>query len=242
MKRFFVPPDSIIGNAATLPEEHGKHIRNVLRLKPGDDILIFDGSGKEYQAKIKTLYPVIDCQITCGIGKRPIRKIDICLVQGIAKGDKMDTIIQKGTEIGISRFIPCLTERTIVKLDKDSRRKKQERWQKIARSAAEQSGALAVPDISEIRAFAEVIAGLDKTGLNIIPWEEEQGQRIKDVLENVTPKTITIFIGPEGGFSAEEIDLARRNKVIPVSLGRQILRTETAGLVTAAILKYEFEW
>jgi 16S rRNA (uracil1498-N3)-methyltransferase len=241
MHRFYVPPNNINDKSVHLPAEHEKHIRDVLRLKPGDDILVFDGSGKEYQVKIKTLYPVIGCRIMTSTVKVP-HKIDICLIQGIAKGDKMDTIIQKGTEIGISRFIPCLTERTIVKLDKETSSKKRERWQKIARSAAEQSGALAVPEIGAISTFAEVIAGLDRTSLNLIPWEEEQGQRIKAVLENSPAGKVNIFIGPEGGFSAEEIGLARRNNVLPVSLGPRILRTETAGLVAAAIIKYEFEW
>ncbi len=241
MKRFYVPPECITGEEATIPEEQRKHIENVLRLKPGAEILVFDGNGKEYKARIKTLYPSISCHIICPSPNSTFDRVNITLVQGIAKGEKMDLIIQKCTEIGISTFIPCLTERTIIKLDKAGAAKKRERWQKIVRSATEQSYGTIVPEVTEVRPFNDVIKGLSKQSLNLIPWEEEKCQSIKQVLRKADSREITVFIGPEGGFSEQEVQAAREYGAIPVSLGRRILRTETAGLVAAAIIKYELD-
>ncbi len=242
MNRFYVPPKNIQDNKVFMPEEHINHIKNVLRMKPGNSCVIFDGSGAEYTVKLTKIQSnSIEGEITGKSDLPTAEKVKVVLVQGMAKGEKMDLIIQKCSEIGVDVFIPCRCARTIVKLDQAGAARKQERWQKIAQAAAEQSHSRTLPIVEPVADFASLLKQIKPGQLALIPWEDEKSTSIKKILKNTTVDTITIFIGPEGGFSDQEIAIAKEAGVIPVSLGPRILRTETAGIVTAAIIRYELD-
>lgn len=239
--RFYVPPENIRENTVILPAEHGNHIKNVLRMKPGDSCMVFDGSGFEYEILLEKIYPGPEGRIINRFITGTPGEARITLVQGLAKGEKMDLIIQKCSEIGVNTFIPCRSERTIVKLDQDNAVKKQERWQKIAQSAAEQSHSTTVPVVEPVTDLATVLKQVKPGQLAIIPWENERSTSLKQVLKGTEAREIIFFIGPEGGFSETEITAAKKAGVLPVSLGQRILRTETAGIVVAAIARYELD-
>lgn len=241
LHRFFVPPNNIQDNTVILTEEHSNHIKNVLRMKPGDHCMVFDGTGFEYEVLLEQIQPEPAGRIINRFITGLQEKVKITLVQGLAKGDKMDLIIQKCSEIGVDTFIPCRCERTIVKLDQDGAIKKQERWQKISQSAAEQSHSITVPQVEPVIDLISVLKQVKPGQLAIIPWENEKATSLKKVLKGSTARDIIFFIGPEGGFTEKEINAARKAGVLPVSLGQHILRTETAGIAVAAILRYELE-
>ncbi len=239
MHRFYVPSKNIQENVVILPAEHSNHIKNVLRMKPGDSCIVFDGSGFEYEVCLEKIYPEPEGRIISLQKTTAPDKVKLTLAQGMAKGEKMDLIIQKCSEIGVDVFIPCRCERTIVKLDPAGAAKRVERWQKIAQSAAEQSHSITVPVVEPVADLATVFKQLKPGQLALIPWEGEKSTSIKKILRNTALDNIIIFIGPEGGFSEQEITMAKEAGVIPVSLGPRILRTETAGIVTATIVRYE---
>jgi 16S rRNA (uracil1498-N3)-methyltransferase len=241
MHRFYVPPENIRDNTVNMPPEHGNHIKNVLRMKPGDSCMVFDGTGFEYEVMLEKIYPEPEGRILNRFIAGIPDKVHFTLVQGLAKGDKMDLLIQKGTEVGVDTFIPCRSERTIVKLDLAGAAKKQDRWQKIAQSAAEQSHSLTVPVVKPVSVLSEVFKQIKPGQLALIPWENERTTSLKKVLRGTESRDIICFIGPEGGFSETEITAAKEAGVIPVSLGQRILRTETAGIVVAAIVRYELD-
>ncbi len=241
LHRFYVPQKNILDNTVILPAEHANHIKNVLRMKPGDSCLVFDGTGFEYKILLEKISPEPEGRIINRYIAGTPDKVRITLVQGLAKGDKMDLIIQKCSEIGTDIFIPCKSERTIVKLDQAGAAKKKERWQKIAQSAAEQSHSITIPLVEPVTDLASVLKQVKPDQLAIIPWENEKSTSIKKVLRDSGAREIIFFIGPEGGFSEQEIAAAKKAGVLPVSLGQHILRTETAGIVVAAIVRYELE-
>jgi 16S rRNA (uracil1498-N3)-methyltransferase len=241
LHRFYVPQENIRDNTVILPAEHGNHIKNVLRMKPGDGCIVFDGTGFEYEIQLEKIYPEPEGRIISRVIAGPPGRIKLTLAQGLAKGDKMDLIIQKCSEIGVDTFIPCRSERTIVKVDLAGAAKKQERWQKIARSAAEQSHSTTVPVVAPVADLNELFKQVTPGQLAIIPWENEKTTGLKNILRGTAARDIIVFIGPEGGFSDKEITAAKYAGVIPVSLGSRILRTETAGIVVSSIVRYELD-
>ncbi|MDD5492606.1 MAG: 16S rRNA (uracil(1498)-N(3))-methyltransferase [bacterium] len=241
LHRFYVPLENIRDNTVILPAEHGNHIKNVLRMKPGDSCMVFDGTGFEYEILLEKIYPEPEGRIINRFITGTPDKVKITLVQGLAKGDKMDLIIQKGSEVGVNVFIPCSCERTIVKLDQPGAAKKQDRWQRIAQSAAEQSHSTIMPLVEPVTDLASVLKKVKPEQLAIIPWENEKITGIKKILRGTKAHDIIVFIGPEGGFSEKEISTAKKAGVIPVSLGTRILRTETAGIVVSSIVRYELD-
>ncbi len=234
MQRFFIKKEDI----PVIRGEDAHHISKVLRLKTGDKIELLDGENNRYQAKIERVNKgEIICQIikTEKIQSHP--KIKITLAQCLPKHTKMDLIIQKATELGVHEIIPVASERSIAKADK------QVRWQKIAKQASQQSGRSYVPNIQALMSFDEIIKLSYKFDLGLIPWELEQEKSLKAVIANLVlaPRNILVIIGPEGGFSHKEAAAAKNSNIIAVSLGKNILRTETAGLAILAMLNYAFE-
>jgi 16S rRNA (uracil1498-N3)-methyltransferase len=232
MPRFFVPKDQI-------PEITGSdahQIKNVLRMQKGDTLEILDGTGAIYQAKIADVRAgKVICEITSSTPQENEAKVKVTIAQCLPKGKKMDLIIQKCTELGTDKIIPVLSERSIAKADK------LERWQKIAKEAAEQSGRSTIPAISPLMHFEEVLKIISNYDLALIPWELEKTNSLKHQLSLVCSlRSLVFLIGPEGGFSHQEIDLARKAGCVPVSLGKNILRTETAGMAALAMLSYAF--
>ncbi len=242
MTRFFISPDQIKDRTVILRGGDRHHLLNVLRQGPGDEITVLNGKGEEYLVRITE---VTTDQVYGEIIKKMERqaepRVKLTLVQSLPKADKFEWILQKNTELGVSRFQPVLTERSNVKLDKSTQERKLERWHKIIREAAEQSGRQIVPVLEPVRSWSEMLAGCD-TGLVLIPWEGEIVQSLKQVLERQPkiPELITVLIGPEGGFSLKEVVEAKEKGAVSLTLGPRILRTETAGLVAASALLYHF--
>ncbi len=242
MHRFFISPEQIESGRVYLNGPDVKHISRVLRLVPGNCITLLDGRGKAYEAVIeKTGREEIVCIIReeCPAGGAP--PLRVTLAQGIPKGDKMDLVVQKSTELGVSRVIPLICTRSVVKLEGDKLRKRQGRWQRIALESAKQCRRPDVPEVWEPTDWERVLAELPPQAAAVIPWEDEKVESLKDFLQqNVANKEIYVFIGPEGGFDAAEVERARARGVRPVTLGSRILRSETAGLVVLTMIFYQW--
>lgn len=245
MPKFFVDVNQINNDEIYIIGEDVKHIKNVLRNKIGDELIVCDGIKTDYRCEIRE---VLSDKIILNIIEKEESqaepKIKVDLYQGYPKSDKMDLIVQKCTEVGISNIIPTLMKRTVVKLDDKDKNKKVQRWQKIAEEAAKQSKRVCIPKINEVISSKNMFENLKKYDNVLVPYECEKDSFVNNVLtkldkENI--KNIAIVIGPEGGISDEEIEeMAKLTNLRKISLGKRILRTETAGLVTLAVIMYEF--
>lgn len=245
MHHFFVSPDQIGESEIWLGGSDVNHIRNVLRMEAGEQICVSNGvDSKEYRCELNGFEKD---RITAKImwieevGMELPSKI--YLFQGLPKSDKMELIIQKAVELGVYEIIPVATKRAVVKLDEKKEQSKRKRWNTISESAAKQSKRMVIPEVKKVMSFKEsavYAAGLD---IKLIPYELENGMAAtKQIVDAVIPgRSIAVFIGPEGGFAEEEIELAREYGMKPVSLGKRILRTETAGLAVLSILMYHLE-
>lgn len=230
MHRFFVNKEQI----PVITGSDAHQIKDVLRMKTGDKIDLLDGTGAVYACRIKTIQKnKVDCEILEKRAPGEELPIKLALAQCLPKGKKMDLIIQKCTELGISRIIPTLSERSIAKAGKP------ERWKKIAKEAAEQCGRTSIPEISPLTKFEDVLKLKTPCALALIPWELEKEITLKQMLKDRKSSDIFVLIGPEGGFSRKEIELAVDAGFTPVTLGKAILRTETAGMAILAAIRYE---
>ncbi len=240
MHKFFVEKSQIESNSIYISGNDLKHIQKVLRLRPGDKIEV-SCDGSNYLCEISKLDKdkIETTIISKGIASREA-PIEISLYQGLAKGSKMDFIIQKCVEIGVKDFYAIETERTIVKI-KDEKKEinRIERWQSIAEEAAKQSKRDFIPHIKGILKFDEMVNVLSKEEATIVPYENEENLSIRDGLGKVNSKKINLIIGPEGGFEDYEIEKLRDLGAQIVTLGPRTLRTETAALVSSAIILYE---
>jgi 16S rRNA (uracil1498-N3)-methyltransferase len=238
--RFFISPERAAAQNITVSGEDAHHIVKVLRMKPGDELLLCDGNGGEYSVRIAQVRKAEVATETLGRAVRELRRPFITLGQGLPKSDKMDWIVQKASELGVSNIVPLVTERTIVKI-KDTE-KRVARWRKIAREAAMQSDRPDVPHVDVVRPFGEFLRASDSgpETLRLLPWEEGTAP-VKNVLRQ-TPcmKNIVVLIGPEGGFTKDEAGSAEGAGFKVVSLGRNILRTETAALAVLSMIGYEY--
>ncbi|TCP53310.1 16S rRNA (uracil1498-N3)-methyltransferase [Tumebacillus sp. BK434] len=242
MQRYFVEPEGIQGDRVTITGDDVKHIVRVMRMEPGDEVIVCDGVGHAYRVELTGLGSE---QVTGRIAERLAgtseARVKITLAQGLPKGDKMDLIVQKGTEAGISRFLPVEMARCIVQYDNKKEQKRRERWQKIAKEAAEQAHRTIIPSVGVGMTFKQLLNHLDGFDLVIVPYEGEKARGLRDVLqEHGQPEHICVVIGPEGGIADGEIEAALAAGAIPVTLGPRIMRTETAGLVAAACICYQF--
>ena len=241
MPKFFFHKNDISRGQIQLFGEDEKHIKTVLRAREGEEITLCDGEGMDYQCRIASLERGVLLDILSKEVCETEPKTKITLYQGLPKGDKMELIIQKCVELGVDRIVAVSTERAIVKLDKKEA-KKLERWQKIAEAAAKQSGRGKIPEIGQqVLKFKEAVAEAKELDGAIIPYEREEETGIRQFVENFKGESVGVFIGPEGGFADEEIALAQENGITPITLGKRILRTETAGMTTTAILLYELD-
>lgn len=241
MAKFFVFNNLIKDDKVFIDGENVNHIINSLRCKIGEEIEISTGDGFDYLCKIEeiskdlVIAKIIDC-----FGNESEPNVKITLYQGLPKAEKMELIIQKSIELGIDEIVPINTDRTIVKLA-GKEEKKLARWNKIAEAAAKQSRRGKVPKVRPVINFSQAIQQASKNDINIIPYEKEEKNSIKNIIKGFDGESIGIFIGPEGGFSEKEIEIAIKNNIKPITLGKRILRTETAGFITTAILLYELE-
>lgn len=244
MQQFFAEPSWIRENKIFMQGSDVNHIRNVLRMKPGEDVRVNDGRGKTYlccvssyeeQTAVLDILKELDSDT-----ELPSR---IILFQGLPKGDKMEWIVQKAVELGAYSIVPFAAKRSVVKLDEKKAAKKRARWQLIAKGAAEQSGRGIIPEVSTVRTFAEALGMAGDLDVVLIPYELEEGMKeTARVLENIEcGQSVGIFIGPEGGFEEEEVERAKEAGAYAITLGKRILRTETAGLTTLSVLMYHLE-
>ena len=235
----------ICGDRIVITGEDVNHIKNVLRMKIGEEIAVSNGvDGREYRCEVAQL---LSDEVVCKL--RFIKENDVelpaqvYLFQGLPKADKMELIIQKAVELGVYSVIPVATRRSIVKLDDKKAAAKQNRWQGIAEAAAKQSKRKIIPKIEKVMSFAEALEMAKELEVRLIPYElAEDMSHTKEIIERIREgQKIAIFIGPEGGFDEKEIALASEVGVEPITLGKRILRTETAGMTVLAWLMYHLE-
>ena len=244
MFRFFVAPEQIAGDHITVTGDDVNHMKNVLRMKPGERVRISNGTDEDYFCTIESLE---EEAVLLHVDSREQSSIElpvqIYLFQGLPKSDKMELIIQKAVELGAYAVIPVATKRAVVKLDDKKEAKKLARWQSIAESAAKQAKRLIIPEIMPVMSFKEAVEFAGALDIRLMPYElAENMAYTRQVLSQITPgQSIGIFIGPEGGFAEEEVELALNSQIDTITLGKRILRTETAGMTVLSILMYLLE-
>lgn len=237
--RIYFPHKLEPGDEIELSENDSHYLRDVLRLKKGERITLFGNPGFEYGSEIANASKEVKVKVLEAI-LRPAREVvRITLAQSLPKTDKMDLIVQKATELGAHRIAPFVSSRSIPVLGPEKAKQRRERWQKIALEAARQCRRPDVPEVGPVVSFHEMLEDAADTDLKIIFWEEEQGATIKKVLGEHAGDSIVIAVGPEGGFSPDEVAAASARGFIPTTLGKQVLKTETAGLATLAIIQYD---
>lgn len=245
MHRFYVNEDQIIENKITITGSDVNHIKNVLRMKPGDEIVVCNGQGKDCYCIIKRVCDLaIEGEVTSLMDSDSELPVKITLFQGIPKSDKMELIIQKAVELGVYEVVPVMMARCVVKYS-DSKReeKKLIRWQSIAESAAKQSHRGIIPKVHPITSYKDGVAYAASMNISLLAYENERGmQATREALVGLKDHlTCGILIGPEGGYESSEVEFARNNNVIPISLGRRILRTETAGIALLSMMMLHLE-
>ena len=244
MQRFFVEPHQIDSekHAIHITGSDVNHIRNVLRMKKGEELWISDKE-KEYHCVIDSTEEEVLLHILYVQEPDYELKNRIYLFQGLPKADKMELIIQKAVELGAYSVVPVSTRRCVVKLDNKKAEKKVARWQQIAESAAKQSKRMLVPEVHSVMTLKEALAFAKELDVLFIPYELAKGMKeTKELIRAIEPgKSIGVFIGPEGGFEEEEVAAAMEAGARPITLGHRILRTETAGLAVLSVLMFQLE-
>lgn len=246
MSRFFVDERYIQDDRISVYDGDYNHIKNVLRMHIGEALVMCDGRGTDYHC---TIAEFCDDHVDLHIERREHTNVelqsDIVLYQGLPKRDKLELIVQKAVELGVAGVTPVMCKRTIVKLDDGKKeQRKLERLQSISESAAKQSGRGIIPQVSPVRSFRDAVLQAESDDSYILfPYENALGMSATKtaIQEAVAAKRIAIFIGPEGGFDASEVEFARQHGAHVISLGRRILRTETAGLCLLSMLMLESE-
>ena len=246
MLHLFADPSDVQDELLTITGPEVNHIRNVMRLKPGEEISVsIGGDGKEYRYGIESYTEdSVLCRLRFVKDKEVELPVKVLLFQGLPKADKMDLIVQKAVELGAAEIIPVSMERCVVKLDAGKAAKKTARWQTIAESAASQSRRSIIPRVLAPMSMKEAVEyAKEQTEVRVIAYElQEDDGSVKQYLESLKEgQSVSIFIGPEGGFAPGEVELAKEAGIRPISLGRRILRTETAGLAILSWLIYILE-
>ena len=241
LPRLYLPRPLESGNLCDPTPDQARYLGTVLRMREGDPLLVFNGTGQEYGAVLRVRPGGILLEIT-DQRTEPAAGIDITLCQAIPKAEKLDGIVRHATELGVSRIIPFFAERSIPRWPEAKSRLKRERWQKIALEGARQSGRTEIPEIGPVVPFDEMLRSARPGALGLILWEGETELGIREVLRPPRyegTKAFHLVVGPEGGFGHEEIEQAHRAGFLSVSLGRRVLRVETAALTVLALIQYE---
>lgn len=245
MNQFFVEPTQIQDKKIVISGKDFNHIKNVLRMKIGEELSVSNGiDGKEYRGIIEEF---TEDSVICALAFVKEDGVElpskVYLYQGLPKADKMELIIQKAVELGVYEIIPVATKRAVVKLDEKKSKSKTARWQAISEAAAKQSKRAIIPNVQEVLTFKEALADCRKAEIKVIPYELAEGMdKTKEIIGSLKPgQDVAIFIGPEGGFDDGEIETAIAAGVVPVTLGKRILRTETAGFTILSWIMYQLE-
>ena len=244
MQHFFVSPEQVREEKIYVEGSDVNHMKNVLRMKTGEELTIGDGDGWLYVCVVESYEE--DMAVLKILEKKKDESelpSKIYLFQGLPKQDKMELIVQKAVELGVYQVIPVATKRAVVKLDAKKAKKKVERWQQIAVSAAKQAGRGIIPAVGEVCTYAQALKCAEELDVVLIPYELAEGMKeTRAILEQVKPgMRVGIFIGPEGGFDVEEVESAMAEGIHPITLRRRILRTETAGMTMLSILMFQLE-
>lgn len=245
MYRFYVSADQLAEKEVFISGGDVNHIKNVLRLEVGDWIVACDGNGTDYVSRIQS---ICSDEVVASIEKvQPTGTelpVKITLFQGMPKKDKLELIIQKAVELGACEIVPVMTKRTVVKLSEEKKiNKRLERWQSIAYAAAKQCDRGIIPTVHKPVSYEEALAMADQLDYNVIPYELQtgMGEARKIVDQACKQRSLGIFIGPEGGFEPEEVERAMTRNIHPMTLGKRILRTETAGMALLSILMFQMQ-
>jgi 16S rRNA (uracil1498-N3)-methyltransferase len=234
MSRFFIPPEQIHGERFVLSGSEARHAVRVLRKKAGDVIELFDGEDRSIQGRIESVTAEEICGVLMDqtVCSRRV-PVEVTLYQALLKGPRWDWLIEKACEVGVHRVVPILTARTIVQPTKAEAR---ERWTRIALAAAKQCGRGDVMEVLAPCPFGKAVEEWSKGCLALIPWEKEPSRTIRKACRDHGVSPVSLSIGPEGGWDTSEVEKARNHGAVPVSLGATLLRSETAGLVAAALV------
>lgn len=244
MHHFFVTPEQVKDNQIYIEGSDVNHIKNVLRMKIGEEFHVSDGNNRKYRCAVQEFGEEVVCaSILEELESDTELPSKLYLFQGLPKSDKMEWIVQKAVELGAWEIIPVATRRAVVKLDPKKAAKKVERWNSISESGAKQSKRSVIPEVKQVMTFKEALAYAKELDVVMIPYELAEGMdRTKALIQTIQPgQSVGVFIGPEGGFDQEEVELAVQMGAKPITLGRRILRTETAGLTALSVLMYHLE-
>lgn len=249
MQHFFVEPSQVGKGQIVVKGSDVNHMKNVLRMAIGEELTVSDGDNGQYLCVIDHYEGHDKESMVAYLNILKEQEVDseleskIFLFQGLPKQDKMEFIVQKAVELGVFEIVPVATKRAVVKLDEKKSKKKMERWQEIAKSAAKQSGRGIIPFVGPVLTFKEALELSKELDVVLVPYELAKGmQETKDLIHQIKPgQSIGVFIGPEGGFEKEEIELAVSAGAKPVTLGKRILRTETAGITALSVLMFHLE-
>ncbi len=248
MQHFFVPPSQVNETEIVILGSDVNHMKHVLRMRPGEEMIVSDGNNRQYLCRVKEY-------VTGNLKEKAILEIveektsdtelssKLYLFQGLPKRDKMEFIIQKAVELGVYEIVPVAAKRAVVKLDEKKARKKPERWQEIAKSAAKQSGRGIIPRVERVLSWRDALYKAQELDVVLIPYELAEGmEETKKILTSIQRgQSVGIFIGPEGGFEKAEVEEAMALGAKMITLGKRILRTETAGITTLSLLMFQLE-
>jgi 16S rRNA (uracil1498-N3)-methyltransferase len=240
MSRFYVPQPRIEKGMLRVEGREVRHLRNVLRLNVGDTLTIFDGSGTEYEGVIAEVRSsAVRIMINRSSSPQRDSPLEITLAQSLLKGEKMDMLIRKATELGVTGIVPFFSSRSIPLLEKRQKMNRHGRWEKIAVEASKQCGRGVLPKVWPIQDYPGVLQLAPQESMKLILWERE-GSGLKEILRRSEGGSIFFVVGPEGGFSEREVEEAKRKGFTPIFLGKRILRSETTSLSVLSILQYEW--
>ena len=248
MPKFFISQEQIVGNNLKIKGKDVNHIRNVLRKKINDEITVCNiENQKDYLCTINELEKeYINCTIVTELEKNVESNVKLTILQGLPKADKMELIIQKSVELGVTEIIPIEMKRCVVKLQEKDKIKKVQRWQKISEVASKQCGRNIIPKIGQVMSLKNICNLIDNYDIVLVAYENEKEKSIKQILKEIKNNyskeiKIAVLIGPEGGIAPEEIEALTESGAMTMSLGKRILRTETVALNVASIIMYELD-
>jgi len=237
LHRFFVPPGSLRARNVTLGADLAHQLGRVLRLKRGDHVLLNDGGARDYEVQLTAVSPyAVTAVVVAEREAPPEPQVTLVLYQSLIRANRFDLVLEKGTEIGVSRFVPVIAARSQVQGNGEPSGPRGERWKRVVNEAAEQCGRGRLPAVDQPLPFDDAVRRA--RGIKLLPYESERRLGISAYLRALSrrPDTVSLFIGPEGGFEDSEVELARESGAEIVSLGPRILRSETAGIIASALV------
>lgn len=244
MQHFFVTPSQVDGTFIYIEGSDVNHMKNVLRMRVGESVTVSDGNNRKYVCRVDGYEEGRVRLCICEEEEQDTELASrIYLFQGLPKQEKMELIVQKCVELGIYQIVPVAMKRCVVKLDAKKAAKKVERWNAIAESAAKQAGRGVIPEVLPVMSYREALAMAKELDVVLLPYELAEGMaETKRLIQSIRPgQSVGIFIGPEGGFEKEEVELAEAEGARAITLGKRILRTETAGLAILSVLMFHLE-